>query len=217
MSNTDSFIDEVSEEVRRDRLFKVYKKYGWILVVLVVAIVGGAAWNEYSKANRIAQSEAAGRALQAANEAGDAALLNDLANSNSDTAVIAQLQQAAILAGADDAEGAKAILSGISTSNDAPGIYRDLALLKLLMLDAANMPDTDVLAALDALATPGAPFRLLALEQRALHYVRKGETDAAITTLAEIVNAADASDALRQRAQELTIALGGSLDAANNG
>ena len=208
MSNTDSFIDEVSEEVRRDRLFKVYKKYGWILVVLVVAIVGGAAWNEYSKANRIAQSEAAGRALQAANEAGDAALLNDLANSNSDTAVIAQLQQAAILAGADDAEGAKAILSGISTSNDAPGIYRDLALLKLLMLDAANMPDTDVLAALDALATPGAPFRLL---------VRKGETDAAITTLAEIVNAADASDALRKRAQELTIALGGSLDAANNG
>ncbi|MEX0969190.1 MAG: hypothetical protein WD046_01955 [Paracoccaceae bacterium] len=217
MSNTDSFINEVSEEVRRDRLFKVYKRYGWILVALVLVIVGGAAWNEYSKANRIAQSEAAGRILQLADQTGDAALLDELANGNSDTAVIAQLQQAAILAAADNRDGAKTILSGISARTDVPAIYRDLALLKLLMLDAANMPDTDVLAALEALTVPGAPYRMLALEQRALHNVRRGDSDAAIATLAEIVNAADASDALRQRAQELTIALGGSLDAANNG
>ena len=42
MSNPDSFIEEVTEEVRRDRLFALFRKYGWIGVVLVLAIVGGA-------------------------------------------------------------------------------------------------------------------------------------------------------------------------------
>ena len=41
MSNPDSFIDEVTEEVRRDRLFAIFRKYGWIGAVLVALIVGG--------------------------------------------------------------------------------------------------------------------------------------------------------------------------------
>jgi hypothetical protein len=32
MSDTDSFIDEVTEEVRRDRMFFMLKRYGWIAV-----------------------------------------------------------------------------------------------------------------------------------------------------------------------------------------
>ena len=41
MSDTDSFIDEVSEEIRREKLFKTFRKYGWIGVALVVLVVGG--------------------------------------------------------------------------------------------------------------------------------------------------------------------------------
>ena len=44
MSNPDSFIDEVTEEVRRDRLFALFRKYGWIGLVVVLGIVGGAGW-----------------------------------------------------------------------------------------------------------------------------------------------------------------------------
>ena len=50
MSETDSFIEEVTEEVRRDRLFALFRRYGWIVLVLIVLVVGGAAWNEYRKA-----------------------------------------------------------------------------------------------------------------------------------------------------------------------
>ena len=39
MSNPDSFIDEVTEEVRRDRLFRLFRKYGWIGGVVVALIV----------------------------------------------------------------------------------------------------------------------------------------------------------------------------------
>ena len=50
MSETDSFIEEVAEEVRRDRLFKMFRRYGWIAALVVIVIVGAASWNEYRKA-----------------------------------------------------------------------------------------------------------------------------------------------------------------------
>ena len=55
MSNTDSFIDEVNEEVRKDRLFALMRRYGWIAILLVLLLVGGAAFREY----RLAQNRAA--------------------------------------------------------------------------------------------------------------------------------------------------------------
>ena len=55
MSDTDSFIEEVSEEVRRDRLFKLMKRYGWIAILAVLLLVGGAAFNEVRKARQAAE------------------------------------------------------------------------------------------------------------------------------------------------------------------
>ena len=63
MSNPDSFIEEVTEEVRRDRLFNLFRKYGWIGAVVVVGIVGGAAWNEWSKSQAAARAQGFGDAL----------------------------------------------------------------------------------------------------------------------------------------------------------
>ncbi|KKK62940.1 hypothetical protein LCGC14_2999320, partial [marine sediment metagenome] len=69
MSNTDSFIDEVTEEVRRERLFGFLRRYGWIAVLAVVLIVGGAAYNEWRNASERAEAQAFGDALLAALEA----------------------------------------------------------------------------------------------------------------------------------------------------
>ena len=49
MSTPDSFIDEVTEEVRRDRLYALLRKYGWVGIAVVVAIVGWASWTEYPR------------------------------------------------------------------------------------------------------------------------------------------------------------------------
>ena len=43
VSDTDSFIEEVTEEVRRDRLYKFLRKYAWVGILAVVTIVGGTA------------------------------------------------------------------------------------------------------------------------------------------------------------------------------
>ena len=58
MSDTDSFIEEVTEEVRRDRLFAWMKRYGWMVIGAVIIVVGGAGFIEYRKAQATAQYQA---------------------------------------------------------------------------------------------------------------------------------------------------------------
>ena len=52
MSDTDSFIEEVTEEVRRDQLYKYVRKYGWIAIALVVGVVGGIEQNGQNDPDR---------------------------------------------------------------------------------------------------------------------------------------------------------------------
>ena len=73
MSDTDSFIDEVTEEVRRDRLFGYFRRYGWIPAVIIFALVGGTAYNEWSKAQVAQVAQARGDALLDALELEDEA------------------------------------------------------------------------------------------------------------------------------------------------
>ena len=54
MSQNESFIDEVSEELRRDRLFALFRRWAWLGILIVVVAVGGAAWNEWRKARAAA-------------------------------------------------------------------------------------------------------------------------------------------------------------------
>ena len=63
VSNPDSFISEVTEEVRRDRLYAMFRKYGWIGVVIVLGVVGGAAYTEWTKARAAARAQSFGDAL----------------------------------------------------------------------------------------------------------------------------------------------------------
>ena len=45
VSHTDSFIEEVTEEVRQDRMFGLWKRYGpYVLAGVFVVVAGSAAW-----------------------------------------------------------------------------------------------------------------------------------------------------------------------------
>jgi hypothetical protein len=70
------------------------------------------------------------------------------------------------------------------------------------------------IAALEPLVTPGAPFRLMAMEQLALLHMDNGAITAALDLLQPMMVDAEASPAQRQRAQQLVIVLGGDLEGA---
>ena len=61
---------------------------------------------------------------------------------------------------------------------------------------------------LEALAQSGAPFGLLAQEQLALLDVGEGNTDAAVAKFRRILEDANVTRGLRERAQTLIVALG---------
>ncbi|TKA95741.1 hypothetical protein FAZ78_15205, partial [Cereibacter changlensis] len=69
-------------------------------------------------------------------------------------------------------------------------------------------------ALLDGIAAAGRPFRPLALEQMAYLSVEAGETEAAITQLRALTTDQEAPAGLRQRAQQMIVALGGETAAS---
>lgn len=215
MSDTDSFINEVSEEVRKDVLYGYIRKYGWIAVLVVLGIVGGTAWNEYRKAQDTAAAEAAGDALIAALGADDAAeranALSGIETAGPSSVVTAFLTAAALQENGN-LDGAAANLTSLAVDPDTPQLYRDLAAFKVAMMDVGDVAMRRT--SLEALAQPGATFALLAQEQLALMDVASGDTDAAIARLQAIAEDAGVTRTLLERTQTLLVALGAPLDVA---
>lgn len=210
MSNPESFIDEVTEEVRRDRLFRVFRKYGWIGIVLVVGIVGGAAFNEWSKAREAARAEAFGDAVVDALDLGTPEERRDALASvpaDGDQAALLQL----ILASDPDEDKTQSLaaLEKVVADASLPASYRDLAVLRRVLVGGQDLPLADRRAALQEIAAAGRPYRTLAEEQLAYLLVEEGKPDEAITVLSALVQDQEASGALKARAAQVITALGG--------
>lgn len=219
MSDTDSFIEEVTEEVRRDRLFLMLKRYGWIGGLAVVVIVGGAAYREYSKAQELAAAQALGdgmiAALAADEPADRAEALAQVAAGSETGAAVAKMMRAGALAEAEDTETAVAVLSEVATDGELPLVYRHIASFKALALQAETLSLEERRLQYEALAQPGAPLSLLASEQLAVLDIEAGETEAAIARLQAITADATVSRDLQDRATQVIVALGGKPDAAD--
>jgi hypothetical protein len=215
VSNPESFIDEVSEEVRRDKLYGTLKKYGWIGVLAVVLLVGGAATNEWLKARDRAAAEATGDAILAAvaieDQAARAAALEALAAEGDASALLGLIAAAE----ADAPEGAATGLAALAADTSLPALYRDLAALKRAMLPGGAVNAEDRVAGLEPLTIPGGAFRVLAEEQIALAEIELGQPEAALARLQALLTDTEASGALRQRATQLIVALGGDPAAAS--
>ena len=213
MSNPDSFIDEVNEEVRRDRLYGYLRRYGWIAVLAIVLIVGGAAYSEYRKAQVRAEAEALGDAMLAAlsqdESTARATALEEIAPGSPASAAVLRMMTAAEQADAGETGAAIETLNVLATDGDVPQIYRDLAQFKAITLQGADAPVEDRRQALEAMAQPGNAFRLLAAEQLALIDIETGDTQSAIDRYQAILSDAEVSPDLQQRALQVIVALGG--------
>lgn len=209
MSNTDSFVDEVTDEVRRDRLFAAFRKYGWTGVVLVLVIVGGAAYNEWQKASAASRAQAFGDAALAALEkpaADRQAALAALPGDKDQKAI-----QSLLLAANPDADkpGALAALDQLAADASQPQVYRDLAVLRRVALAGKDQPLADRRTALQGVAIPGRPFRTLAEEQLAYLLIEDGKPDAALTALTALIQDQEAPQGMRSRLGLVITALGG--------
>jgi hypothetical protein len=213
VSNTDSFIDEVTEEVQRDKLYAVLRKYGWIAVLAVLAIVGGASYNEWSKSKSAKIAQANGDAITAALTSGgdDAAARAEAlagAGITGSARIVADMVRAGELHAAGDTKAAVAALAPYTVDATLDAIFRDLAILKTAMIGADDIAPEDRIAQLAGIASPGAPYRLLAEEQIATAQVELGDIEAAVAGLRAISQDVEATEALRRRSLQMIVALG---------
>jgi hypothetical protein len=220
LSNPDSFIDEVNEELKRDRLFAGLRRYGWIAVVAVFGVVGWASWNEWSKAQARAQAEAFGDAVVAAldmeSAAGRISALSAIAEAERGTGrggdgragVVAMLLAAEQIA-EGDRTGAMSALDAVAQDMSLPLSYRQLATLKRVIIAGDALPVAEREAALAPLAAPGQPLRALALEQLALLRLEAGARDEALEQFRRLLDEPELSTGLQQRVQQMIVVLGG--------
>ncbi len=170
-NQSDTFIDEVTEELRRDRLYGAMRRYGWIVVLVIVAVVGFTAWREYSAAQDRAAAQAWGDAILAAEAENDpaAVLAVDPRGSAGRQALTGLLA-----AGAQTDPDARAqALQGVADAQP-DSVLGELAQLKLVMAQGAQMDAAERDAILTRLSRAGAPFELLALEQKAVALIGAG-------------------------------------------
>ena len=212
MSDTDSFIDEVTEEVRRDRLFGYFRRYGWIPAVIILALVGGTAYGEWSKSVVAQAAQVRGDALLDALDVQDkpesiSALSSIVAQE--DTDVVASF----LLAGLDQSLASE-LLTAIAENMDQPKYIRDLARLKLAATPDAASKD-EAVSILTDLSAPGGLYRNAATEILVALELQRGNRDVALELLQSHVQDAGATQAQVQRMGELIVALGAIPDLGN--
>jgi hypothetical protein len=101
----------------------------------------------------------------------------------------------------------------VALDADAPQVYRDLAVLKSVMVQGDTLSIEDRRALLAGLAMAGGPFRVLAQEQLALISVEAGDIETAVTQFVALAQDAEATRGLRERAFSMIVALGGDIEA----
>lgn len=213
MSDADSFIQEVSEEVRRDRLFRLWRRYAPFVIGAVVAAVALTAFLEWRKHAAEQAARAAGATLIAAAEAADPMrraedMLLSIDALSGGAAALATLRAAGALAEAGEASEAAALYETVAADRAARGPIADFAAFRAAALRAADADPGAAIEALAPLAGPDAPFRLLALEAIAAARLAAGDPAGARADLETVLADPGATEGMRLRAAELIAAIG---------
>lgn len=201
--------DEIDEDLKRDRTQALWTKYGKYVIAAAAAVVLGVGASQGFSAWTRSQAEAAANLYQQSVTADDAvaALEQNIGQLTDGYALLGRFQIAAGMAAAGDAAGAETGYLDIAEDASVADLYRDAALL----LSAMNAPEdraTDELQARIAPLAEGAgPWKALALELGAALDLKDGNTDAALSKLEMIIELAEVSAELRQRAAQLAAIL----------
>ena len=174
MVESESFIKEVSEEVRRDILFKTLKKFKWTIIVLITLLVGAVCGYEYYKFDKNVKAQEIGEFFVSA--------IENLRNNgqtvteevdNKFISVLIKLHEAKYFEEKGDIKSATAAYNHIINKYGDNKFFNHYSKFQLyLMNPAKSMGDTKKIELLDELSAPDGPLKLLALEQKLNVFVK---------------------------------------------
>ena len=227
------FIREVDEDLRRENLEKLWRRYGSYAVAAAVVIILGVAgyvgWQRYAAGQRAERAQqfqaalalatrpdvvAATQTLQAIATPPPAVIeasqaLQALAKDDDGYGILAQLHDAALKARTGDPAGAIAIYQKLAADSAVDKPFRDLAVILLALQTVDSATPAELLQRLQPLTAVDNPWHYSALELSAMLARRAGDTEKAKQILTGLAADLDAPQALRARAAETLAALKG--------
>lgn len=205
---------EIEDELRRDNLLKLWKRYSkhviaGVLVVLVIA-GGFVGWRDHVAAGRRAQSTRYSTALALARAGKDTDAAKEfgaLAGQGGGYGMLAAFEQAELLAKGGDNKGAIAAYDRLAAAGSVPTDLRGLA---VLLSVTHSLPDGNPKAAIERLkplTEEGNPWRASALDLTAAAKLKDGDRSGALAIYQKLADDLSAPRGLRARAAELAAAL----------
>ncbi len=215
MTDNTAFFREVDEDVRREQLERLWKKYGRVIVgVAILAIVGTGVFtvmrNQQNARFETATSQVA-EVLQSIKPDNHDEIRTRLAeitpNLPEGQAAIARLYSASLAASSGKRDDALNELAALSSDNRVAPLYRDLAKLNSIQLRLDTDDAAKLRAELEPLMASGQPWRFSARESAALLAIKTGDKAAARDLYQQLKDDADTPTSIRDRASKLTAIL----------
>ena len=212
----ETFLREVDENLRRDQLETMAKKYGaWIAaaVILLLAATGGWLYWQDRQGKAAAQD---GEVLAqiysdiGAQKIGNVPQRLDTLASESKGAVraSAMLARAAVLVEQNDRPGATREYREVAADGKLPQPYRDLALIRGTSMEFDAIPPAQVITRLEPMTKPGNPWFGSAGELTAMALIKQGKKLEAGRLFAAIAADQQVPESLRARAVQIAGTLG---------
>ena len=212
----DNFIEEVDEELKRERYLELWRKYGRFavgaVILVVIAVAGGVGWRQYQVNLRIESGLQYVDAIDLAAAGKSAGALAAFQALGKDGAAgyrdLARFQEAAVLARQGNEAAAAQIYDFVAKDEGADSVFRNLALI-LYALNVADRAEPKALAdRLKPLTEDSSPWRFSALEITALLHRRRGDVSAAKSVYRMLADDDRAPSRLRARAAEFLAVIG---------
>ena len=203
------FINEVEEELRKDKYNQLLRKFGPYIVGLIIVIVAATGYMEYNKSKTTNTAESASAAYMTA---GKLETSGDLQGAMDKFIALAEVapdgyaglsltRAAGIKVRLGDMDAAVSLFDQAAEKFTKP-VHKDLASLKAayILLDQGRYDDVQARAGL--LAVDGAPYVDLAKEILAHAALNSGDSAAARTQFAYLSNAPGVLGGVKTRASQ---------------
>ncbi len=214
-NESDSFINEVDESLRQDRMLAFARRYGpWIggaVVVALLGVLGYMFWqdqNQQASRRHAAEYSAAQQLAREGNLEDAKAAFEALTREGPRVyRVMARLEHAALLEAEGDLEAALAEFDQAAEQANDP-VMRDTARLRAAYIAAETQDFAAVQTRLQPLIDSESRFSYLARELLAIEAWEAGDANLARDTLENLTLAFDAPEAVQQRAQVALAVIG---------
>ena len=215
-NTADPLLKEIDEELRHERLAKLWQRFGnWVIgvaIAVVVIVAGHQAWKNYQASQReqaSARYTAAVR-LAAQNNAAEAekAFVQLAPAAPAGYAMLARFREAALALQQGEQPRAASLYRRLAADGALDNSYRELALLQAAFAVADSAEPQALRQEIAGLAATDSPWRHLARELSALLSLRAGDREAAREQFRRLAEDAAAPAPLKARAAEIAAALG---------